>query len=51
MYARFKIVDPSFGVRQTCGRLFDYEICDAAAKGLAPIPDTTMGNPLSSYTK
>ena len=38
-------------VRRTYGRLFDYEICDAAARGIAPIPDTTMGNPLSSYTK
>ena len=37
-------------VRGTYGRLFDYEICDATAGGVAPIPNTTMGNPLSSYT-
>ena len=38
-------------VRRTYGRLFDYEICDATVGGVARVPNTTMGNPLSSYTK
>lgn len=38
-------------VRRTYGRLFDYEICDTATQGVASIPNTTMGNPLSSYAK
>ena len=38
-------------VRGTYGQLFDYDICDATAGGVAPIPNTTMENPLSSYTK